>query len=108
MDHSSGVGEPPQGMQELVKRTIESGGWTIAPKKEKMFRKPYRLKVHGLLVDGAAPRLTKGYRRRIRALRHLFAQGKIPLEERDKVVGHLNYASQVDSWRQGTLDPSEE
>ncbi|MFM0161342.1 reverse transcriptase family protein [Paraburkholderia sediminicola] len=94
----SGHGEPPENLRELVKRTIESGGWTIAPKKEKMQRKPYRLKVHGLLVDGETPRLTKGYRRRIRALRHLSEHGKVAPEQQAKVAGHLNYADQVYAW----------
>lgn len=94
----SGRGEPPHGMQELVRQTIEAGGWAVAEKKEKLFRKPYRLKVHGLLIDSAAPRLTKGYRRRIRALRHLLQEDRIRPEDLSKTVGHLNYADQVSSW----------
>jgi len=95
-------------MQELVKRTIESGGWTVAAKKEKLFRRPYRLKVHGLLIDGTAPRLTKGYRRRIRALRHLLEEGKIRDEDLDKTIGHLNYADQISSWGKKPIEPSQD
>lgn len=94
----SGRGEMPESLFELVSRTIESGGWQIARQKEKLQRKPYRLKVHGLLVDGLTPRLTKGYRRRIRALRHLLEQGKVRPDQLEKVVGHLNYANQVENW----------
>ncbi len=94
----SGTGAPITELKDRVRSIIESGGWKISEKKEKLFQKPYRLKVHGLLVDGTVPRLTKGYRRRIRALKHLLSQGKVSPKQLRKVQGHLNYAQQVDSW----------
>nr|WP_240159403.1 reverse transcriptase family protein [Burkholderia sp. Ax-1724] len=94
----SGSGTPAPELKDRVKSIIESGDWKIAEKKEKLFQKPYRLKVHGLLVDGTAPRLTKGYRRRIRALNYLLSQGKISPKQLHRVKGHLNYAQQVDNW----------
>ncbi|WP_143064421.1 reverse transcriptase family protein [Paraburkholderia tropica] len=103
----SGRGEIPASLPELAKRTIESGGWQIAPEKEKTQRRPYRLKVHGLLVEGISPRLTKGYRRRIRALRHLMEHGRVAADQLAKVAGHLNYAEQVASWARKSERSSE-
>lgn len=94
----SGRGGPPDDLRARIVGLIEAGGWRIAQEKEKLFQKPYRLKVHGLLVDGDSPRLTKGYRRRIRALRHLYEQGKVGERNLLKVKGHLNYADQVSAW----------
>lgn len=97
----SGKGVPVDGLCDRVKEIIRSGGWEISEKKEKLFKKPYRLKVHGLLVDGVKPRLTKGYRKRIRALNHLMIHGKVSSKQLLKVNGHLNYAKQVENWGTG-------
>ncbi|MFP3454277.1 hypothetical protein R0K30_21970, partial [Bacillus sp. SIMBA_154] len=61
----SGRGQPPDDLKAFVRQTIEAGGWKLSERKEKLATKPNRLKVHGLLVDGDSPRLTKGYRHRI-------------------------------------------
>ncbi len=94
----SGKGTPPDDLSTQARTVIESGQWAISPKKEKTFKKPYRLKVHGLLIDGQKPRLTKGYRRRIRALKHLYENRKVSEKEIRRVAGHLNYADQVANW----------
>lgn len=57
---------------------------------------PNRLKVHGLLVHGEKVRLTKGYRNRIRAYKHLYGKDKIKDEDVKRIVGHITYASQVE------------
>jgi hypothetical protein len=95
----SGRGQPPENLPGFVRETIEAGKWTLSEHKEKLSSKPHRLKVHGLLVDGANPRLTKGYRHRIRALTHLLAKGSISPETLSKVVGHINYAKLVEAAR---------
>jgi RNA-directed DNA polymerase len=92
----SGEGEVPFQLQEGVRSVLKAHGWVIAEEKEHLVELPKRLKVHGLLVHGNAPRMTKGYRNRIRAYRHLLAIGKIKSEDLAKVKGHLSYASQVD------------
>lgn len=91
----SGQGEPPNDLAERVKNVVVSGGWAIAPEKERLCRLPARLKVHGLLVHGKAPRLTKGYRNKIRAYKHLLASGKIRNNDMQRVQGHLSYADFV-------------
>lgn len=92
----SGVGEVPPRLQEMVRHILSSHGWTIAEEKEHLAELPKRLKVHGLLVHGSAPRMTKGYRNRIRAYRHLLAKEQIRAEDLAKVKGHLSYANQVE------------
>ncbi|AOW13147.1 hypothetical protein LPB72_07305 [Hydrogenophaga crassostreae] len=92
----SGQGIVPPLLQDRVCACLVDHGWEIAPEKESLVELPKRLKVHGLLVHGVTPRLTKGYRNRIRAYRHLFAAEKIQPADLDKVKGHLSYALQVE------------
>jgi RNA-directed DNA polymerase len=73
----SGRGESPENLATAVGQIIEDGGWTVAKEKVVMAKRPNRLKVHGLLVHNDRPRLTKGYRNRIRALKHLSANMKL-------------------------------
>ncbi|MBI0360666.1 reverse transcriptase family protein [Burkholderia oklahomensis] len=91
----SGRGQPPEDLKAFIHQTIEAGGWVLSERKEKLSVKPHRLKVHGLLVDGDSPRLTKGYRHRIRALTHLLEKGSVSPETMSKVLGHINYAKLV-------------
>lgn len=93
----SGVDEPPVDLAQAVNDLIQEGGWQIAKEKEQLARLPYRLKVHGLLVHGLSPRLTKGYRNRVRAYRHLLAAGKIKQQDQARIKGHLAYAALVSS-----------
>lgn len=92
----SGFGAVPVNLQERVKACLADYKWTIAEDKEKLAVLPHRLKVHGLVVHGSAPRLTKGYRNRIRAYRHLLAAGKVTANDLAKVKGHISYAEQVE------------
>lgn len=75
---------------------ISNDGWTVAADKIYSSALPARLKVHGLLVHGASVRLTKGYRNRIRAYRHLLKQGKISEEDMKSILGHISYAEFVE------------
>lgn len=69
--------------------------WRISDKKVHIAKSPARRKVHGLLVHGDELRLTKGYRNRLRAYRHLMNLGRIADDDLGRVTGHLNYASQI-------------
>jgi hypothetical protein len=93
----SGLGAVPSALQDRVRSCLSESDWTIATEKEKLVELPNRLKVHGLVVHGSSPRLTKGYRNRIRAYRHLLAAGKISADDLAKVKGHISYAAQVES-----------
>lgn len=92
----SGEVEVPVQLQEKVRGILIAHGWVIAEEKEHLAELPNRLKVHGLLVHGSTPRMTKGYRNRIRAYRHLLSHGKIKSDDLAKVKGHLAYATQVE------------
>lgn len=93
----SGTGEPPENLAECVSAVVTGAGWTVSKGKERMAVLPHRLKVHGLLVHGEKPRLTKGYRNRIRAFAHLTRQGKVKPEDVHRVNGHLSYAKSVEN-----------
>ena len=92
----SGNGVFPEEITSKVKNAIESRGWKIATTKERLSKRPNRLKVHGLLVHGEKPRLIKGYRNRIRAFKHLLAKEAIDPEDFTRVMGHLSYARSVE------------
>lgn len=92
----SGIENPDPDFQDRIKSILLADGWVIATRKEHFAQLPNRLKVHGLLVHGDAPRLTKGYRNRIRAYKHLLGAGKIKSTDLDRVKGHLAYASFVE------------
>lgn len=87
----SGRGKFPEDLLEQVSNCFKGTPWLIADNKNYKAIKPSRLKVHGLLVDGDIPRLTKGYRNKIRAYNHLASNNKITKHEAT-ILGHLAYA----------------
>ena len=96
----SGVDEFPDGLRQAVLDLFDDGAtpWALNPKKVELSEAPQRRKVHGLLVHGDQIRLTKGYRNRLRAFRHLLAEGKARPGDRAELLGHLAYAAAVDGY----------
>lgn len=92
----SGLGVPPDELVAQVHGVLFQHHWQIAEEKEHLARLPARLKVHGLLVHGKKPRLTKGYRNRVRAYRHLLDANLIASDDLATIRGHLAYAKSVD------------
>ena len=93
----SGKESYPEGLKEATMDLFHGTPWTIADEKTELSSLPQRLKVHGLLVHGDTVRLTKGYRHRLRAYRHLVARNGIKEEDLNKVKGHLIYGNYIDS-----------
>ncbi|MGA2660355.1 MAG: reverse transcriptase family protein [Verrucomicrobiota bacterium] len=94
----SGTGEFPAELKSEIRTIIESNGWTIATQKERLAKRPNRLKVHGLLVNGPVPRLTKGYRNRIGAFGHLLDTDRVGPGDVERLRGHLSYAHSVEHY----------
>lgn len=92
----SGTELLPEIVKEEIRQVVINRGWQLSDKKEYFAQHPNRLKVHGLLVHGERARLTKGYRNRIRAYKHLLSAGKITDDDFFRVKGHLNYAKSVE------------
>lgn len=92
----SGTSEFPPTLEDDVEALFNQGPWRLADQKTQISQLPDRLKVHGLLVHGERVRLTKGYRNRLRAYRHLISNDRIRDEDLAKVKGHLNYAASVE------------
>jgi hypothetical protein len=88
--------EFPERLFTRVQEQFAATPWKISQRKVHLAKTPARLKVHGLLVHGDEIRLTKGYRNRLRAYRHLMDSGRIATDDRGRVIGHLNYASQIE------------
>lgn len=96
----SGVGQFPEKIKDQVKALFEGTCWTLSEEKEYFSEIPKRLKVHGLLVHGERPRLTKGYRNRIRAYKHLLETGKVKDEDIPRIKGHIKYAESIDKLKE--------
>ena len=94
----SGLAPAPADLQTTVKAVLLDAGWKLAIEKEHLAALPNRLKVHGLLVHGSSPRLTKGYRKKIRAYRHLTRVGKVKPADASRIAGHLAYASSIEKF----------
>lgn len=92
----SGVDEFPEEIKNQVKKLFETTSWSLSEEKEYFSELPKRLKVHGLLVHGDNPRLTKGYRNRIRAYKHLLANGLVKDKDLARIMGHVKYSESID------------
>jgi RNA-directed DNA polymerase len=86
----------PESLLDELLHIIKETPWKISERKIHIAKHPTRLKVHGLLVHRENLALTKGYRNKIRAYKHLLRKGRIADGDRKRVTGHLNYAAQVD------------
>ena len=95
----SGQGVPPGNIAESISSTFNETPWRLSKEKTKSFCKPARLKVYGLVVNGDAPRLTKGYRKRIRAIKHRFTSEPEKQQTDCKSRGHLAYSDSVSRWK---------
>ena len=96
----SGIEQCPENIKAQVNGLFEDTCWNLSKEKEYFSEIPKRLKVHGLLVHGAKPRLTKGYRNRIRAYKYLLASGQIKDEDRLRIIGHIKYAESIDKHKE--------
>ncbi len=92
----SGIQEFPEIIKSEVEKIINSTCWKLSAGKEYYSHLPKRLKVHGLLVHGENPRLTKGYRNKIRAYKHLMNSQKVKEKDLSRIQGHINYSNSVD------------
>ncbi|MEC8010306.1 MAG: reverse transcriptase family protein [Pseudomonadota bacterium] len=93
----SGTAEPPETLLSQVRSLFSNTSWSLAKSKQRLSIKNngQRLKVHGLLVDGNKPRLTKGYKNKIRAYKHLISNNSVKESDLARILGHLKYAEQV-------------
>ena len=92
----SGTQEFPEIIKSEVEKMINGTCWKLSAEKEYYSHLPKRLKVHGLLVHGESPRLTKGYRNKIRAYKHLMNSQKVKEKDLSRIQGHINYSNSVD------------
>ena len=93
----SGTDLFPEQLPMVVRQVFEKSPWTLSEPKTRYSVLPNRLKVHGLLVHGPKVRLTKKYRNKIRAYRHLLHSGKVAPDDLIVIGGHVNYAKQIEN-----------
>lgn len=85
-----------EGLCDELVHALTQHDWDVALDKIMISRQPNRLKVHGFLVHNDKPVLTKGYRNKIRAYRHLLLQDAVKPDDLAKIKGHLNYSDYID------------
>lgn len=61
--------------------------------------KGQRLKVHGLLVKEEHITLTKGYRNKLRAYKHMLNQEKVSEKDIERLKGHVKFSEFIESKR---------
>jgi RNA-directed DNA polymerase len=93
------------GQNELVEEIINEiesifTGSELSLNRDKYYfadtHKGQRLKVHGLLVKEDRVTLTKGYRNKIRAYKHMIETGKVDESDKPRILGHIKFAESVD------------
>lgn len=97
----SGTGDFPETLKQQVAQVFVPTCWKLSGSKEYYAELPNRLKIHGLLVHNDAPRLTKGYRNKLRAYKHMLDTGKVQESDIARIKGHLKYADFVTDRRGG-------
>jgi RNA-directed DNA polymerase len=99
----SGTAEYPDGLLEAASALLSTSPWRLSERKICLAVAPARRKVHGLLVHGDCIRLTKGYRNRLRAYRHLLAtRSNLESKFREKALGHIAYQDAVEQLADST------
>jgi retron-type reverse transcriptase len=83
-------------LKDEISSILHEHGWVIAEDKVRISRLPNRLKVHGFLVHNDKPRLTRGYRNKIRLYKHLLLNHEGELVNLDEIKGHVNYGDYID------------
>jgi RNA-directed DNA polymerase len=95
----SGQSDFPEELRNETKALFETTCWELSQSKEYFAQLPKRLKVHGLLVHQDKPRLTKGYRNKIRAFKHMLEVGKVNEKDLKRLSGHIKYAEAVEKYK---------
>lgn len=94
----SGTGEFQEKLSSEIDAIFETTPFSL--NKDKTYfadsERGQRLKVHGLLVKEDRITLTKGYRNKIRAFRHLVEQGKVSEDDLSRLKGHLRFAEFIE------------
>ena len=90
----SGSGALPDGLIHAVQSLFVGLPWSLAQHKSRIEPLNGRIKVHGLIVNGDRVRLTKGYRNKLRAYRHIISRNE-DVQHARQLAGHLNYAQHV-------------
>lgn len=91
----SGLGGFPESMRDDVTKIFSESCWKLAPHKEELQPLKGRIKIHGLLVSDGTVRLTKGYRNKLRAYKHILKTRGYQVENNRKLLGHIQYGMLV-------------
>lgn len=97
----SSTGVFPDALPNRIEELFIGTPWRIAAEKTHFAIAPQRLKVHGLMVNGNSVKLTKGYRNRLRAYRHLVNSNRCRQEDMARLSGHLRYSQHVENYDGG-------
>lgn len=86
----------PADLVEIVERIFLDTCWKLAERKTRISTGNQRKKIYGLVVSGTQPRLSKGYRKRLRAIKYQKEKGVLLDGKLAEAQGHLAYANSID------------
>ncbi|AUR04229.1 Retron-type reverse transcriptase [Phaeobacter inhibens] len=92
----SSIYEFPEALPARLSALFKDTPWSISSKKTHLAKSPGRLKVHGLIVNDGQVKLTKGYRNKLRAYKHVIEKNKCRDKDTARLSGHLRYAAQIE------------
>ena len=92
----SGRGSMPPSLRGELRSVFEGAPWKLAPEKERVQPIKGRIKVYGLLVNGATVRMTKGYRNKVAAYKHILETRGDNVDNPRALKGHVQYAQHVE------------
>lgn len=93
----SGAGRASVELIDQFDQILAETPWRRAVEKTHVVRRPTRLLVLGLVVNGDVPRLTKAYRRRLRAMQHRLDKGLASSAEKAVIDGHLAFSRSIET-----------
>ena len=77
-----------------ITEILKTGGYRVSARKTSIARRPEPLRVLGLLVDSAEPRLSRKYRHRLRMMKHVL-ETNVEVRQKSSFLGHLAYGNSI-------------
>lgn len=95
----SGVNDFDPNLEQDLELLFESTPFQLNKEKKYLasVNKGQRLKVHGLLVKEDKIALTKGYRNKLRAYKHMLNAGKIREDDIARISGHIKFSEFIEA-----------
>jgi retron-type reverse transcriptase len=93
---SGAAGQFDDTLVTRVSEVLRDAGFEVSHQKTRISKKPEPLRVLGLLVDSARPRLSRKYRHKLRMIKHLL-ETTSDVRKKRSFLGHLSYGNSIET-----------